>query len=153
MFHRQSLASTTTFPSTGTFKLFYTPKHTSLFIDQAHGNTISGFTAFSNVADAKFGPCLQCAAIDRARYALALAQNVSIPLLRSDICRACFKQYCYDPADPPSRDVLTGRKEEFVDPDPRGLARVEGFLGRARVGLIVGCVMLVIVMIGIAFAM
>jgi lysophospholipase len=140
-------------PSSATFKLFYTLKHTTLFLDQVHGNTVSGFTPFTNVADAKFGSCMQCAAIDRARFALALAQNASIPILRSDMCRACFKQYCYDPANPPSKDALSNRREQFVDPDPQGIARVEGFLGRSKIGLIVGCVMLVLVMIGVAFGM
>ena len=48
---------------------------------------------------------------------------------------------------------MIGRKEQFVDPDPRGLARVGGFLSRARVGLIVGCVMLVLTMFALAFGM
>ena len=81
------------------------------------------------------------------------AQNATSPILRSDTCRACFKQYCYDPQNPPSRSELIGRKEQFVDPDPRGLARVGGFLSRARVGLIVGCVMLVLTMFALAFGM
>lgn len=36
---------------------------------------------------------------------------------RSDFCTKCFKQYCYDPANPPSASQLPNRVLKFEDPD------------------------------------
>ncbi|EIN11650.1 phospholipase B [Punctularia strigosozonata HHB-11173 SS5] len=120
--------------NTGTFKLSYTPKHTRLFLDQVHNNTIGGFTNGSTAADPNFGKCLQCAAVDRAR--IRSGANVA----RSDFCTQCFFQYCYDPNNPPSVSQIAGRKYDFVDPDPQGVSRVKGFLGDNKGPLIGGLV-------------
>ncbi|KZP22028.1 phospholipase B [Athelia psychrophila] len=99
----------------GTLKLSYSNLETQTFLDQTHANTIGGFTPNSNSPDANFGKCLQCAAVDRARF----RQNVTA---RSDACQACFVQYCFDPAHPPSFSELPNRKLELVDPAPKWLA-------------------------------
>ena len=36
---------------------------------------------------------------------------------RSEICVKCFKQYCYDPANPTSVSQLPNRVLKFHDPD------------------------------------
>jgi hypothetical protein len=41
--------------------------------------------------DPDFGKCMQCAAIDPARY------HVNPPLARSSIYTRCLQQYCFDP--------------------------------------------------------
>lgn len=131
--------------STGTFKLSYTPKHTRMFLDQVHANVLGGFTPNSNEPDADFGRCLQCAAVDRART------KGGLNITRSSICEGCFNQYCYNPADPPSKDALPNRKLEFVDPDPQGVAKVEGFLGKSKgvlIGGFVGLFVFLAVLIG-----
>ncbi|KAA1474012.1 phospholipase B [Dentipellis sp. KUC8613] len=120
--------------NTDTFKLSYTLKHTRLFIDQVHNNTLAGFTPNSNSADANWGKCLQCGAVDRARYKLSPAPA------RSDFCAQCFKQYCYDPHAPPSQSELPGRNLVFEDPDPQGAAKVGGFLSREKGPIIGGTV-------------
>jgi lysophospholipase len=104
--------------STDTFKIQYTQKHTSLFIDQAYQNSISGFKPNSLGADPNWGKCLQCAAIDRSRFKLSPVPD------RSQFCAQCFQQYCFDPAHPPSKDEIPGRKSTFKDPDPQGLDKV-----------------------------
>ena len=131
--------------STGTFKLSYTNIHTTLFLDQAHTNTLSGFTPNSTGPDSNFGVCLQCAAIDRARY------KVSPIVERSETCQTCFTKYCFDPNNPPNGGEIVGRKLVFVDPDPQGLSKVEGFLGRAKIGLIVGLSLLVVALLATGF--
>lgn len=88
----------------------------------------------TNSPDQNFGECLQCAAIDRARY------NVNPPLARSSICTQCFQQYCFDPNNLTSSSALPGRKLNFVDPDPQGIAAVKGFLSRGKVALILSFV-------------
>ncbi|GLB40375.1 putative cytoplasmic phospholipase A2, catalytic subunit [Lyophyllum shimeji] len=131
--------------NTGTFTLSYTRKHQALFLAQVLNNTISGFTPNANTPDANYGTCLQCAAIDRARL------KVTPPIPRSDICSQCFKQYCFDPQNPPSKDELPGRKQVFVDPDPQGLTKLGSFFTRNRFALIgglVGLVLLIAAMIG-----
>ncbi|TEB37562.1 phospholipase B [Coprinellus micaceus] len=125
--------------NTATFQLTYTLKHTRLMFDQIHKNIISGFSPNTNDADPNFGLCLQCAAIDRARF------KVTPPIPRSLRCSECFKQYCYDPASPPSKDQLPGRKLNFVDPDPGG--SVGGFLQRNKFGIIGGGVAIVVFII------
>lgn len=57
----------------------------------------------------------------------------------------CFQQYCYDPNNPPSASEIVGRRLQFVDPDPQGISKVEGFLSRDKIGLIVGLLVLVLV--------
>jgi lysophospholipase len=67
---------------------------------------------------------------------------------RSDMCTQCFKQYCYDPQNPPSRDELPNRSQTFKDPDPQGLTN---FLEENKfefVGGIVGLVVLIGLLIG-----
>ncbi|KAI0066051.1 phospholipase B [Artomyces pyxidatus] len=118
--------------NTGTFKLQYTPKHTELFLDLVHNNTIGGFVPNSNSPDPNFGRCLQCAAIDRARY------HLSPPLARSSFCMQCFTQYCFDPNNKTSSSELPNRKLVFVDPDPQGVSKVEGFLGHSKIPIIFG---------------
>ncbi|KAF8919942.1 phospholipase B [Mucidula mucida] len=99
------------------------------FFEQVFSNTISGFVPGTNDADPDYGFCLQCAAIDRARY------KASPMIDRSDFCTKCFKQYCYDEANPPSRSDLPNRKLVFVDPDPQGLL---SFLSRNKFKLLGG---------------
>ncbi|KAF9478647.1 phospholipase B [Pholiota conissans] len=105
--------------NTATFQLSYTLLHTRLFFNQVHTNIISGFTPNSNNPDSNWGKCLQCAAFDRAR------SKVTPPIQRSTLCLQCFKQYCFDPANPPSKAELPNRKLIFVDPDPQGLSKIE----------------------------
>ncbi|KAL0946696.1 hypothetical protein HGRIS_012883 [Hohenbuehelia grisea] len=112
--------------NTDAFKLAYTRKHTQLFLDQAHANTIGGFLPNTNSPDPNWGKCLQCAAIDRARY-----KRTPVPP-RSAVCSTCFKQYCFDSQNPPSQDVLPHRKFKFVDPDPQGIFRVASTVSRNR---------------------
>ncbi|KAJ7209506.1 phospholipase B [Mycena pura] len=129
----------------GTFVLTYTQKQSSLFFDQVHLNTISGFTPNANTPDPNFGLCLQCAAIDRAR------SKTSPVVPRSSICSQCFKQYCYDPQNPPSQSELPNRKFVLVDPDPEGLSKIEGFLGSSKIkliGALIGLVVFVAVLCG-----
>lgn len=128
--------------STATFLLTYTPKHTSLFLDAAQKLIIEGFTPNANTPDPNFGICLQCAVFDRARL------KATPVFTRSDICSKCFKQYCYDPQNPPSQDELPNRKQTFKDPDPQGLT---SFLNRNKfrfVGGLVGLVVLIAVLVG-----
>lgn len=126
---------TTTFFSTGTFKIDYTPLHTQLFLDQVHANVIGGFQPGTNAPDPNFGKCTQCAAIDRARF------KTSQPLPRSAFCQACFAQYCFDPNNLTSAAVqLPGRKLAFVDPDPQGVSAVTGFLSGSKVSIVAGFV-------------
>ncbi|KDQ08047.1 hypothetical protein BOTBODRAFT_166340 [Botryobasidium botryosum FD-172 SS1] len=115
--------------NTGTFKLQYTKKHTTLFLDAAHRTTTSGFVPGEKGADPHWGLCVQCAALDRARY----KSSPVIP--RSSFCQSCFSQYCYDPSSstPPGRVV--DRKLVFVDPDPQG--EPESFFQLYKVPIIV----------------
>ncbi|KAF6762965.1 phospholipase B [Ephemerocybe angulata] len=120
-----------------TFQLQYGPKHTRKFFDQVHANLLAGFVPNTNDPDPNWGLCLQCAAIDRAR------SKVTPNIPRSDKCSACFKQYCYDPANPTSKSQLPNRKLEFVDPDPQGATRLGGFLSKNKFALIGGAVGLI----------
>ncbi|KAL0581866.1 hypothetical protein V5O48_000234 [Marasmius crinis-equi] len=131
--------------NTATFRLTYTLKHSNLMFDQVYKNTISGFVPNTNDADSEFGKCLQCAAIDRAR----LKVQPTIP--RSDICTKCFKQYCFDPQNPPKLSEVPNRKLVFVDPDPQGLDRLSGFLGKNKfkfIGGLIGLLALIGLVIG-----
>lgn len=76
--------------------------------------------------------------VDRTR------RRASPAVARSDMCTKCFQQYCYDPQNPPSKDELPNRKLNFVDPDPQGLTKVEGFLGDNKFKLIGGLIGLVV---------
>lgn len=103
---------------------------------------MEGFTPNANTPDPNFGACLQCAAFDRARL------KMTPVFTRSEICSKCFKRYCYDPRNPPSRDELPNRKQVFKDPDPVGLTN---FLAKNKfrfVGGLVGLVVLIAVLIG-----
>ncbi|KAJ7925224.1 phospholipase B [Mycena leptocephala] len=124
--------------NTATFTLTYPLKHMQLFFDQAHFNTISGFTPNANTPDPNFGICLQCAAVDRARA------KVTPVVPRSSICSQCFQQYCFDPQNPPSQSELPNRKLVFKDPTPQGLTKVEGFLGSNKLKLLGGLIGLVV---------
>lgn len=103
-----------------------------------HTLTTGGFTPNANTPDPNFGICLQCAAVDRGRLHLS-----PIPS-RSAICATCFKQYCYDPLNPPSKSELPGRKFVFVDPTPEGFSQLTGFLAQNKLKLIRGLVGLVV---------
>ncbi|TFK44639.1 phospholipase B [Crucibulum laeve] len=118
--------------NTATFQLTYTPKHTRLFLDQVNFNTISGFTPNANTPDKNFGTCLQCAAFDRARM------KATPVLSRSSQCQTCFKQYCYDPQNPPNKSELPNRKLQFVDPDPQGLTKLSDFFQTNKLKLLGG---------------
>lgn len=122
--------------STDTFKLSYDLSHTRTFLDQAHANTLGGFLPNTTSPDPDFGRCLQCAAVDRARF--KSSSNIS----RSDICTKCFKQYCFDPADPPSKDALPNRKLEAMDTklDIDDFKDVPGFFERHKAAFIGGIV-------------
>ncbi|KAF7376080.1 Lysophospholipase [Mycena sanguinolenta] len=133
--------------NTKTFTLTYPLQHTQLFLDQVHFNTISGFTPNANTPDPNFGVCLQCAAVDRARY------KMTPPLQRSSQCTQCFQQYCYDPQNPPSASELPNRKLVFVDPTPEGLSKVEGFLGSNKLKLLGGLIGLVVFIILLIFGL
>ncbi|KAI0766492.1 phospholipase B [Irpex lacteus] len=121
--------------NTGTFQIDYTQKHSRLFIDQAHTNTISGFLEKAAFADPQWGTCLQCAAVDRSRFKL------SPPIPRSLTCAQCFDRYCFDPSHPPDGSLVVGRKIDFVDPSPEGLGRVTKFLKDNVVPLVIGLVL------------
>ncbi|KAJ6472715.1 phospholipase B [Mycena vitilis] len=123
--------------NTGTFDLTYPLKHTQLFLDQVHFNTISGFTPNANTPDPNFGKCLQCAAVDRARAKITPA------VARSSICSQCFQQYCYDPKHPPSQSELPNRKLVYKDPTPQGLTKIEVFLESNKFKLIGGLIGLI----------
>ncbi|EKM80903.1 hypothetical protein AGABI1DRAFT_37284 [Agaricus bisporus var. burnettii JB137-S8] len=127
--------------NTATFQLVYTLKHVSLFLDSAQKLVIEGFTPNANTPDPNFGACLQCAVFDRARMKATPSFD------RSDICKKCFQQYCFDPENPPSRSELPNRKFDFVDPDPQGLA---SFFSRNKfkfLGGVIGLVVLIILLV------
>lgn len=133
---RISLIFSSTGFSYGTFQLKYSAKQTQIFLDQTHANTVGGFTPNSNSPDINWGKCLQCAAVDRARF----QQNTTS---RSSICQQCFSQYCYDPLHPPSSSELPNRKLKLVDPDPQGSEKVTTFIDAHKAPLIGGLVGLV----------
>lgn len=86
----------------------------------------------SSSSDPNFGKCMQCAAIDRARY------KAVPPLSRSSFCTQCFQQYCFDPNNLTSSSELPNRKLELVDPDPGEVSIVLGFLNRNKIAIILG---------------
>lgn len=106
---------------------------------------MSGFVPNEKGSDPNFGKCLQCAAIDRARY------KVSPVVDRSDTCNTCFDQYCFSPASPPSSSEIVGRKYAFVDPDPQGVSKVSDFFDDHKVPIILGIVGVVLVIIAAIF--
>ncbi|KZT22215.1 phospholipase B [Neolentinus lepideus HHB14362 ss-1] len=125
--------------NTGTFQIAYTPVQTRIFIDQVHNNTIGGFLPNTTGPDPNFGKCLQCAAVDRARYKISPMPS------RSDFCGTCFQQYCFDPQNPPSQSELPGRQFVFVDPDPQGVSGALTFFAAHKAALIGGFVGLFVV--------
>ncbi|KAN0111415.1 phospholipase B [Russula decolorans] len=129
--------------NTNTFQLDYTPEHTGLFLDQVHANAIGGFMPNTNSPDPNFGKCLQCVAIDRARY------KIKPPLERSSFCTQCFQQYCFDPNNLTSVEALPGRKLNFVSPDPQGISALSSFLSRSKVTLILGFLALLLIVAGL----
>ncbi len=84
--------------------------------------------------DANFGRCMQCAAIDRARY------KENPPPARSSFCTQCFQQYCFDLNNLTSSSELPDRKLGFVDPDTDEVSIVLEFLSRNKVPIILGFV-------------
>lgn len=132
--HHVPLTSFSPLSSTPTGKFDYSEKHTQLFLDQAQANVIGGFMPNTNSFDPNFGKCMQCAAIDRARY------KVDPPLSRSSFCTQCFQQYCFDPKNLTSSSELPDRKLRFVDPDTGGLSLVFWFLSQNKVPIILGFV-------------
>ncbi|KAF9013962.1 hypothetical protein BDQ17DRAFT_1230461, partial [Cyathus striatus] len=128
--------------NTNTFKLSYTQKFTQLFLDQTHANTVGGFVPNTNSPDPDFGKCIQCAAIDRARF----KEKPSIA--RSDICSQCFGRYCYDDQNPPSSSVLPNRKTKNMDPDPQGPDTAKDFLSKHKGLVIGGFIVLAVLLIG-----
>jgi lysophospholipase len=103
---------------------------------------IEGFTPNANTPDPNFGACLQCAVFDRARMKATPVFD------RSDICKQCFQQYCFDPNNPPSQDELPNRKQVFKDPDPTGLANFFVENKFKFVGGLIGVVVLIILLVG-----
>lgn len=83
-------------------------------------------------SDPNFGKCMQCAAIDRARY------KVVPPLSRSSFCTQCFQQYCFDPNNLTDSSELPNRRVEFVDPDTSEITIVLHFLSRNKVPITLG---------------
>ncbi|KAF7321318.1 Lysophospholipase [Mycena kentingensis (nom. inval.)] len=118
--------------NSGTFTLTYPLKHSQIFMHQVFDNIVSGFTPNANTPDPNFGICLQCAAVDRARR-----RTNPVPP-RSEICTSCFKQYCYDPQNPPSASALPRRQWVFKDPTPQGFTKLIGFLGDNKFKLLGG---------------
>ena len=130
--------------STNTFQLDYTSSHTELFLNQVHANVIGGFMPNTNSPDPNFGKCLQCVAIDRARYKL------KPPLERSSFCSQCFQQYCFDPNNLTSSSELPDRKFGFANPDPQGLSAVSGFLSKSKIALILTFIALLFLVAGLS---
>ena len=90
----------------------------------------------TNVPDPNFGKCLQCAAIDRARFI-----NTSTSTPRSAFCETCFAQYCFDLNNLTSAATqLPGRRLVFVDPDPQGVSALTGFLSDSKLSIVLGFV-------------
>ena len=129
--------------SPSTFQLAYSAKQASVLLDQTYNNTIGGFKPNALGSDPNFGKCLQCAALDRARYKL----TPTLP--RSDFCAKCFTRYCFDPAAPPDGSLVIGRRLGFVDPDPQGLSRVEDFFSRNRYAFIGGLIGFAVLLTGV----
>jgi len=98
----------------------------------------------TNSPDPNFGKCLQCAAIDRARY------QVNPPLARSSFCTQCFQQYCFDSNNLTSASELPNRKFAFVNPDPVGASSLTGFLSQSKTAFILGFFGLVLVVAGLS---
>jgi hypothetical protein len=144
LLHPSSSAHFALISSTITFQLDYTPKHTELFLDQVHANVIGGFMPNTNSPDPNFGKCMQCVAIDRARYKLKPSLD------RSSFCTQCFQQYCFDRNNLTSVSELPGRKLGFVNPDPQGVSAVSGFLSRSKVALILGFFALLLIVAGLS---
>jgi lysophospholipase len=105
-----------------------------MFLEQAHANTIGGFLPNADSPDPDWPKCLQCAAVDRGRMKLS-------PIVpRSEFCTTCFKQYCYDPENPPSVSQVRNRVLKFQDPEEtffeqHKAAIVGGSVGEALVFL------------------
>ena len=90
-------------------------------------------------ADPNWSKCLKCAAVDRARML------ATPPLTRSNICTSCFKQYCFDPANPPNQSELVGRNLNYSNPDPRHSSKADVVVVRQNnvvIGMAVGLLMM-----------
>jgi lysophospholipase len=124
--------------SPGTFTSSFTQTFTQLFLDQVFANTIGGFIPDANTPDPNWSRCLQCAAIDRARYKL---QPVTP---RSTFCSQCFQQYCFNPQNPPSQSELPNRKLTFVDPGPDAVTQLDDFVTNDKYKLVGGLIGLAI---------
>jgi len=86
----------------------------------------------TNSPDPNFGKCMQCVAIDRARY------KVNPTLERSSFCTQCFQQYCFDPNNQTSMSELPGRQLKFVNPNPLDFSVVLDFLSQNKIPIILG---------------
>ncbi|KAF8161040.1 phospholipase B [Crassisporium funariophilum] len=133
--------------NTPTFQLSYTSHHTQVFLDQVLSNIISGFVPNTNLPDPNWGKCLQCAAIDRARFKAAPVTT------QSSICSQCFKQYCYDPNNLPSKSELPNRKLIFTDPDPQGISKLSLFFSKNKLKLVGGFIGLLLLIATLSFTM
>ncbi|KAF9491645.1 FabD/lysophospholipase-like protein [Pleurotus eryngii] len=131
--------------NTDTVKLDYILKRTRLLLNQTFTNTIGGFKPDTDEPDPYWPKCLKCAAIDRGRH------KSSLVMPRSDICNKRFKQYCFDPQNPPSQDSLPNRRLKSADPDPQGPDKLKAAVlanKPALIGGVVGVVSLVVMLIG-----
>lgn len=124
--------------STGTFKLQYQTSHTSQFLQQAQDTAFSGFLEGQLGADPEYPSCLQCAAIDRARF------KTNPVTARSDVCSKCFKKYCFDPASPPPEGQIVGRRIQLKNTDPSAL---ETFFQQNKIAIIVGSSVAVLLLV------
>jgi lysophospholipase len=107
-------------------------EYTELFLDQVHANAIGGFMPNTSSPDPNFGKCMQCVAIDRARY------KMNSLLERSSFCAQCFQQYCFDPNNLTNMTELPGRRLGSANPDPLGISLVLSFLSRNKIAIILG---------------
>lgn len=76
--------------------------------------------------------------MDRARLAV---QN---PVDRSDVCKKCFSQYCYNPKSQPSANAIVGRKLIFMDPDLKNEGSLKRHAVQIGIGVAAGAVVAII---------
>ncbi|KAI0048428.1 phospholipase B [Auriscalpium vulgare] len=118
-----------------TFTLQVSQEQTGLILKQVFNNTVGGFKPNTTGTDPSWPKCLQCGAIDRARY------KTSPVTPRSSFCQGCFTQYCYDPQNPSSQSELPGRNFAYQKPDSvEGLISTEDDTQRNRVAIISGVI-------------
>ncbi|KIJ28678.1 hypothetical protein M422DRAFT_784491 [Sphaerobolus stellatus SS14] len=125
-----------------TFKTSYSQEHQKVFLAQSAVSATSGFMPKSTEADPQFSLCFQCALVERSRIA------VPNPASLSSLCNQCFDKYCYNPASPPSKSAIVGRKLVYVDPDLQN----EGFLKQHGTQLGIGIAAAVAALIAIIAA-